>query len=294
MPRRARPLAVLQPGPMGALRWLGRLVGASLRHWYEDGAGQLAAAIAYYGLLSFLPFLLLLGHAALAMLGRDPVEVRELLASIRVFVPTFDDAAWVQLQDQVERHEAWSLASFVVLAFLASRVVYAAHHAVARIFDPDHVPPVVRGLMRAAASILLTAAAMVLLGLVFVTSSLVQYVSRSADTAPWLAEALAGTGLVRHVVPTLALFIVGWLAYRHAPVRRPTAVHAALGAAVFATGTHLAVVVQAKGVGALIENDLVYGSFVGVVTFVAWTWLVAALLLLGAEIVAVLEGARES
>jgi len=293
MPRSTRPLT-LTPGPLGVLRWLVRLIAASLKHWYEDSAGQLAAGIAYYGLLSFLPFLLLLAHAALAMLGRDPVEVRELLGSIRAFLPTFDDASWVQLQNQVEQHEAWSFASFGVLTFLASRVVYSAHHAVARIFDPDHAPAGVRGLMRAAASILLTAAAMILLGLVFVTSSVVQYISRAAATAPWLAEALAGTLVVRHVVPTVALFVVGWLAYRHAPRRRPTRAHAALGAAVFATGTHLAVVAQAAGVGALVENDVVYGSFVGVVTFVAWTWLVAALLLWGAEIVAVLEGARES
>jgi uncharacterized BrkB/YihY/UPF0761 family membrane protein len=150
-----------------------------------------------------------------------------------------------------------------------------------------------RGLLRIASSIALTAAAMVLLGSVFVATSLVEYVSQSANTAPWLVEALEESGLARHVVPTLVLFLVGWLAYRHAPVTRPTPAHAALGAAVFATGTHLAVVAQAKGVGALIENDVFYGSLVGVVTFVGWTWLVAALLLLGAEIVAVLEGARE-
>lgn len=267
-----------------------RLAG---RHWADDECDKRAAAIAYYGLLSFFPFIILLASMASLVVGDDAADIQRALSPLRPMLPQLGAAFWDRVQDLVERRGLLSVFSLVVLVLLATRVTVAIESSLAAIFHAragrDRPR---RTWLLSLWSHFMTLAVLVVLGLTLTSVALMELLLRLSGSPRWVREAVESSMVTRHAIPFVLLVLVCYALFGRVPgmvVQRRWRI----AGGVFFALTHDAVVsLLARLTGALSARDIVYGSFVGVVSFAAWGWVAASLLLYSAEAVAQLNGDR--
>lgn len=263
--------------------------------FHRDGCQQHSAAIAYFALLSFFPFILLLASVASVLVGDSPEDLRASLQSLRPFLPALDDVGWSRIDQLVRGRSVFSLASALLLTWLASRVTLSTQLAVASVFHARlPAAPPRRGLAASIRAWLLTMAVLVALGVAIVAISVFEYVVRAAPGDMFLADVLRSAAITRHVVPFGMIASIGFVVYTAIPPRRVGWPHALAGAVVFGALHTLATKLFAASTVFAGRRDVIYGSFVGIVSFMAWFYIASCLLLLGAELVAELSEGRET
>ena len=200
---------------------LARAPWRALVGFREDGCQQHAAAIAYFALLSFFPFMLLLASVASVVIGDSPEDLRASLQSLRPFLPSLDEVAWSRIDQLVENRGVFSLASLLLLSWLASRVTVSTQLAVASVFHaraPDAPPR--RGFAAGLRAWLLTMALLVALGVAVVAVSVFEYVVRASPGDMLGASFLESAAITRHVVPFVVISAIGFVVYALIPRRR--------------------------------------------------------------------------
>lgn len=210
------------------------------RRWGSDGCSQHAAAIAYYALLSFFPFVLLLASIASAFLGDDATEIQHALEPLRPLLPPLGAVFWDRVQDLVDSRGVLSAASLAVLVWLATRVAASVDRAFRSIFPPERPGPAAQRWLRSLAAPALTLVALLALGLALTGMALLGVVMRSGRAPAWMPELVASTTFTRHGLPLLILLALGYALFAvlpRVPVRRRTRW---VGAAFFAIAHGLA------------------------------------------------------
>ena len=267
-----------------------RLAG---RHWLHDDCDKRAAAIAYYGLLSFFPFIILLASIASLLVGDDAGDIQRALSPLRPMLPQIGAAFWDRVQDLVARRGLLSAFSLVVLVLLATRVTVAIEHSLAAIFHAragrDRPK---RTWLSTLWSHFMTLAVLVILGLTLTSVAVMELLLRMSGSPRWVQDAVESSMFTRHAIPFVLLVLVCYALFGRIPGMRVQRRFRIAGGVFFALSHDLVVSLLARMTGAMSERDIVYGSFVGVVSFAAWGWMAASLLLFSAEAVAQLNGDR--
>ena len=264
------------------------------RRWIDDDCGQRAAAIAYYALMSFFPFIILLASVSSILVGDDAEDIRRALAPLRPLLPDLRAGFWDRVQELVDKRGVLSLASLGLLVVLATRVTVAVQRALRPIFrEAEHVP---RKRLRWSRWYLahgMTVAALVAIGLMLTSVALLEVFVRSERSPHWLNEAVASSLFTRHALPLVVLALLSYALFVFLPDVEIRRRYRLIGAVFFAAAHDLAMSAWARITGWLAPSDLLYGSFVGAVSFAAWTWIAASILLLSATLVAELNATRE-
>ena len=280
-----------------------RIVWRAVVHHAHDHCGIRAAAIAYYALLSFFPFVLLVA-VGVSMGFDDPGETRQLVSSLRPFLPFLRDDFWFELLQLVDQRLAgfvarrgWLFAAAVAALFLiASQVSAATMHAVNVIFrtrGPTHASALRRLLGRARA-FFMTAVVLLAMAAVFVGRGVLRSLEGWVARLPQYAQDLVHAARVGQLVlPTAVIVVVVYLLFRRLPQAHVAKRWALLGAALFAVGHDVALWAYGDFVAFTMRQGPIYGSFVGLVSLTAWVFWLSTLLLFCAEVIAILNGNRE-
>jgi len=279
---------VIQPVRWPALKdWRDVLV----RTWREagdDNVGLLAAGVAFYGFLAFVP--LLAATVLVYGLAAEPETVAEHIRQLFGVLPE-DAAALIgdQLRSMTESPDTakgWSLVVAVALA------VYGASKGSGAIVTALNIAYEVResrGFLKSTLlSLLMTVGALVVLVIAAAGISLMGWVEALFPAFPaWAHDAL------QILFWAFAVVAVGFglaAVYRYAP-NRPDApwVWISPGSA---TAT-LLWLVASLGFGFYVSNfgnyNATYGSLGGVVVFLTWLYLSAYIVLIGGEMNSELE-----
>jgi membrane protein len=259
--------------------WL-RFIYAVFRDFSTDRGPQWAAAITYYALLSIFP--LLLAIITLGSLIFDPEPeaiVTVIVEQIGDLLPAGEEEIGSIVEGAIQAGATVGFVSVLALLWSGSRVFSALTIALNVFFDADEPYDFLK---RTAIEL----GMLLSIGLFFVLALfsrwIVTYFWGVLDWFPqaqdflqrWLVEIIAGVLLL------VAIFLM----YRFIP-RRNVEWKVALAGAFFST---LAIVLARPLFGTYVQNfadyDVVYGSLGVLIVLIIWSWLMAVIILLGAEI----------
>jgi membrane protein len=267
---------------------------SAVAEFQKDQCTDLAAALTYYSVLALFPAVLAL-LSLLGVVGRGPRTADQILNLLQ-------DLGQNQVAEQlrgpiesmVSTQGAGLLLAFgIVLAlFSASGYVGAFGRALNRVYEIDEGRPVwkLRPLMVLVTLGLVVLAALVLVGLV-VSGPLARDVG---DAIGLRQQTVTVWNYAKWPVILLIVMVIVAILYHVTPnVRQPKFRWLSPGAVI----AILTWVLTSVGFGFYVSNfgsyDRTYGSLAGVIVFLLWLWITNLALLLGAEVDAELERARE-
>jgi membrane protein len=261
------------------------------RNFTHDNGFQWAAAIAYYGLLSVFPLVLLI--IALAAFIVDPQWAVDKASEL---LETLIPAQTLHIEELIDgaiqlRARATALSLFFLL-FTGSQVFSIMTQALNVAYDVgQHYTWWKRHLLRLAQAVIIGTLFVVGLAARLLLDLFWGQLSVLEGQAELIRQG------VRWVLPLALLILAFFLTYRYVP-RRDVSHRAALTGAI--TATVLFVAARPIFLGYLNrfgEYNLLYGSLTFLIILVLWAWLVAIILLLGGHVAAhtqkvLIEGQR--
>ncbi|WP_447977969.1 YihY/virulence factor BrkB family protein [Candidatus Nitrospira bockiana] len=246
------------------------------------GCSTLAASIAFFSLLSFLPMILVL-LSVVGLVLRHEAGYEAVVSFLRGFLP----ALGPDLAEEIKRVAALDTARWLMMLsalWFGLQVFYQVDYAIHVVFGSPRkrhplLSTVVSAMLLGLVGVLLAVSYLVtqVLGLIVLYAPAVARVD--------LAAVVAYRFLLSYVLPFgLVLLAVTGL-YRFLPHKRPAWRHAATGAAVLAVLWELAKHLFSHYVTTLPIYTRMYGSLLFVVLFLLWIYYSAMLFLFGAAIV---------
>ncbi len=271
-----------EPGERrGAPAWArttGTILNRTTRSIFANNAGEWAAAMAYYSLLSLFPLLLVAGSiAALVVDPRWAVErVTPVLGGM---LPQGSDLIERIVEQAIAARGQIGVISSIALVWTASRVFSALTLALNAVCDDDDPQDAPRRLI--VSTLLLSGIASV-----FVLALLAGvFVDQLWD---WLRFVPGDRGvlfgIIRHTTRALSLVGAYFLIYRFVP-RGTRERRAALIGAITATGLVLlaqplfVLLLQRSG-----TYQLIYGPLAAAATLMIWAWVVAFITLIAGQL----------
>ena len=264
-------------------RWQRRHAAAAfpvavVRKFLDDRASNLAALIAYYAFFSLFPLLLALVSALGFVLQDNPSLQDDVLDSALARIPVIG----AQLGDDIEPLAGSEVALAVGLAgtlWAGLGVTVALGRAFAEIWDIPRLEQ--RGALQAR---LRGVVVLLVLGLVLIGVTVLAGLAIGGRIGPW-AEQLGALGLA--LAANLAVFLAAFGLLTARPLRiselLPGVTLAAIGA----------LALQSAGSWyverTVAQASETYGTFALVIGLLSWFWLFSHLLLLAAEVNAVLR-----
>jgi membrane protein len=270
------------------------IVRRTLREFLRDDGLDLAAALTYYGVLAVFPALIAL-VSLLGVLGQGPESVTTILEVARRLVPV---EALTIVQPVIEGLAASSSAGLaLVLGLLGalwfvSAYIQAFGRAMNRVYEVEEGRPLPQLLAKTAVDTLLLGSLALCAVLMLLISG---PVARALGEVLGLGSSvLLLWGTLKWPVLALILAVVIAVLYYTSPnVRQPRFRWLSPGAL-------LAIIVWLGGsllFGLYVANfsnyGATYGSLAGGIVFLIWLWVSNLALLLGAELDAEIERARE-
>lgn len=258
----------------------------TVQAYNEDHVSLLAAALAYYALLSIFPLMLFL-LAVLSPFLESDAAMQAVERVIRVYLPTGSAVLRSTLREVTQLRGPLSLVAAVGFIWSASGVFDVLQLALNRAFNVPRARPVWRQRIVSLVMVIAT-------GLLFPASLVVTAVQQLAIRC----NLLTPDNPILYYYPLLTSFLVSvvifGVIYRFVPydptLRWRDVWRSALLAAVL---WELAKLGFAWYLTNLALLNLVYGSVGTIIAFMLWTYLTAIILLVGAELAAVLSEARE-
>lgn len=267
------------------MRGVGSVLLRSVQRFYGDEAFQLAAALAYYSLLSMAP-LLLIAVALAGVFFADGRVHTELIGQMRALIG--DEGALLAQtvidHTQGEERSAWSLFVGGVLMFVGAATVFAQlQHALNRVWRVEAEPG------NAIASFLkqrlLSFALVLAIGFLLMVSLVISAVLGALHT--YLDARLASAAAFWQALDLAISFglscVLIALMFKYLPDReiewRDTWLGAVVTSALFIVGKH--------AIGLYLGQTTIASSFGAagsVVVFMIWVYYAALILLFGAEI----------
>lgn len=266
----------------------------SISKFSSDGCTDLAAALTYYGVLSLFPAILAL-VSILGLVGQAEQTSQLLLDTVARLT---DAEVAATLRGPVEqltasRAAGWTLALGLVTAlWSASGYVGAFGRSMNKIYGRDEGRPAWK--LRPAL-FLVTLAAVLMAAIMALLLLLTGPVARAVGDVVGVGEAAITVWNIAKwpVVAILAMVLVAVLYYFTPNVRQPKFRWISVGAAL----ALFALLVASVGFGLYVANfskyEATYGTIAGMIVLLLWIWIMNLTLLLGAQVDAELERARE-
>lgn len=267
----------------------------TLLSFYDDQMTHHAAALTYYALMSLFPALLL-GLSLLGLLGQYPETYDAIIGYVREVSPEsvitpLDDSLRNALQSKSTAATGLAI-SVVVALYGTTGALEAARRALNVVFEVDGG----RGFLRrkaidVASTFVLMALILASLVMVFVGGGLAEdllgFVGLGSTAAAiWSIARWPGALLVAMLVFALVYYVTPDVRQRGFRWLSPGA---AVGVAVWL----LASLGLSTYVSRIADVGAIYGTFTGAILLVGWLWLTNVALLLGAELNAEIERAKE-
>jgi membrane protein len=273
------------------LEWLRALLAGITRAFpravedlFRDRCPQYAAAIAYRVLFSLFPLTIALVSIFGLVLQDD--ELRQRVIDELLDILPVSETAQGDVQASIEGIasplSAFGLISLIALLWGASGMMASIRIGLEAALKVERGRPAAHAKL---VDLVVVAAAGLLVLLVVGLSAFAAFFSRLLDR---IAEELGvdttlSGGIVRDVVQLVVIGVMALLLYRFVPARRLKARGALAGAALTAVGTWGAAKLLEIVFSDFSRYNLIYGSLAGVMTFLFFVYVVALILLLGAE-----------
>jgi len=242
-----------------------------------------AAAIAFYGLLSFGPVILvLLAISGVVLSGSDSL-MEEIQEGLVLLFPAAQDELVHQLTSFVSRSKVFGIVGMLGLLWSGSRVFASLDISLNEIWRVRNTRPYWKHRLLAIALVPLLLLAF--LGSLAATSFYSLLVGSRLPSLGIVAHDLPILGdLVSYVLPLLLSWLFFFLLYWFLPARKIPPRSAAIGAAVAAILWGLAKL----GFDVYLQNfgrmDAVYGTAAGIVIVMLWFYYTAFTFLVGAVV----------
>lgn len=273
------------------LEWLGalgrgvlRAVPRAVEDLFTDRCTQYAAAIAYRVLFSLFPLSIFLVSIFGLVLQDD--ELRKKVINEIVDLLPVSQSGQSDVQSSIEGIatplSALGFVSLVALVWGASGMMASIRLGLEAAMKVERGRPAAHAKL---IDFVLVAAAGLLVLVVVGLSAFAAFFSRLADrAAERIGVQTSFTGqLLRDGFQIVLITVMALLLYRFVPARHLRARGALAGAVVTALGTWAAVRILAIVFGDFSRYNLIYGSLAGVMTFLFFVYVVALILLFGAE-----------
>jgi membrane protein len=268
--------------------------GKTVREFSDDECTDLAAALTYYGVLSFFPGLIAV-FSLLGVLGQGDQAADTVLGIVESVAP--GDTAEA-LRGPIEQMSSSPAAGFAFVSGIllalwsASGYVGAFGRAMNRIYEIEEGRPFWKlrpmQLLVTVITVILVTSALVLL----VVSG---PVTDAIGSALGLGETVTTVwDIVKWPILALVVVVIVAILYYATPnAKQPKFRWISLGALLAIIVLAIATTVFALYVTNFSNYDRTYGSLAGIVIFLLWLWIANLALLFGAEFDAELERGRE-
>lgn len=260
---------------MNVLRFLLDAVNAFLR----QGCPSLAAALAFFSLLSLFPLVFLLLYGISFLVSQDIIGEQFMLSFLKGFLPSLGE----RLAEELHRISSLESVRWLVLLsffWFGGLVFYELDYALNVVFESTQKR---HPLISTAISIALLGSTGLLLFVSYVATETITFLTAYAPRL-WGLDLVALAAHEFHLTYTLPFalaFLAVSLLYRLVPRRRPRWRDAMAGALTFGLlWVSTKVIFISYGSYAVVYAQL-YGSLLEVVLLLLWVYYSAGLLLLG-------------
>jgi membrane protein len=248
--------------------------------WSEDHLGETAAALTYYGILALFPFLLFV--VAITSLLLDPVLIEAVVSSLATVAPGAATDILSTRLTSLYRSPSGGLVTLGLLGafFSTSRAVDELMQALNRCYEVRETRPYWK---RRALSLLMTIVA----GIFLILAALLMFLVPAIGH--WTGGPVgAAITWLRFPVAALVMMIFWSLLYRFLPNVKPSFHLISPGSV---SGVLVWLVASwgfTEYVRRFAHYEKTYGALGGVIILLVWMWLSSAVVLMGAELNAIL------
>ena len=265
-----------------------RFFGAALAKFWRDEGLFLASGIAFQVLLCLIPITLLVFSFAGSYFFSHERVMEQFGRYLEQAAPTLDAHLRGDLLEVVDHRRTTGIVGTLGLLWIATALFGSLRMALNAIYEVPRARGALHGMAFDLAMIVLSTAAFLAS---IVLTAVIEYLRHAPALFPEFRERLMGAAVL-YVVPFFAVLVILFLIYYLVPNQQVGARSAAWGAlftgVLWEAAKHLfAWYVSASG-----SYSLVYGSLSALAALLVWTYYSAAVLLLGAEVAALLEKAR--
>ncbi len=271
------------------MRFLLTLSRRSVEEFFADSCTQMAAAISYYVLFSIFPLLIFLVGVMGFFLADSQLE-REVIDAVHGFIPLSEDEGRGEVTEAVEgvagvSSGALGLFGLIGMAWSGSNMFGIIRRSINTAYDLEYQRPAVQ-------QKLLDLAMVAGVGAFFLVSigatGFLRVARQRSEEIPYLGDAAEQAGFawdaISFLIPLALSFLAFTFLYWVVPAAKVRLRDVWLGALVAAFLFQVTTI----GFSIYLENfanyGLVYGSLGAVVAFLFWVYLVANILLVGAEV----------
>lgn len=268
---------------MQALRFLLSLLRSFRRH----GCASLAASLAFFSLLSLFPLVFLLLYGLSFVVSHDVIGEQVLLSFLKGFLPSLGEHVAAELH-RVSALETVRWAVFLAFAWFGTLVFYELDYALNVVFESTwRRHPLI--------STAIAVASLAVSGLVLILSYVAtQTINFLTGYAPklWGLDLLALAAhdwFLTYTLPFALAFLTVTVLYRLVPRWSPQWRESMIGALTFSLLWVAAkLLFVTYGTYATLYTNL-YGSLLEVILLLLWVYYSSVLLLIGAEVVRLLQ-----
>jgi len=260
------------------------ILRASFRAYSQHGCMNLAAALAFYTILSLIPFLFLLVSATAFLLGSSEEAHRWAQGLLESLFPRTGSLIFAEVRSISQRAGVLGLIGILSMVWTASVFFTSLEKAMMVVFRIEER----RGFLRAK----ITALAMVpAAGFILFLSLLVSILSEHLEKIEWV---IGGTPLLPggvlefllgYILPYMILVFALTVVYKFVPNTEISYRHAFAGGAACAFLFELAKHFFTWYVHRAQQYSIVYGSLEAIVILVLWSFYSSNILLFCAELV---------
>ena len=267
----------------GVVNGVSRALPRAVEDMVTDRCTQYAAAIAYRVLFSLFPLTIALVSIFGLVLQDDELR-QQVIDELIDFLPV-SESGQGNIQTSIEQIAtpltAIGLISLVALLWGASGMMASIRLGLEAALKVDRGRPAARAKL---VDFVLVAAAGVLVIVIVGLSAFGAFFSKLVDRfTEWAGVATPSGLLLRDGLQLVAIGVTVLLLYRFVPARRLNRRGALAGAILTAVGVWGSTKVLAIVFSDFSRYNLIYGSLAGVMTFLFFVYVVAWILLLGAE-----------
>jgi membrane protein len=267
----------------GVVRGIARALPRAIEDMFTDRCTQYAAAIAYRVLFSLFPLAIALVSVFGLVLQDDELR-QQVINEVTDLLPV-SQSGQGNIQQSIDQIatplSAIGLISLVALLWGASGMMASIRLGLEAAMKVDRGRPAARAKL---VDFILVAAAGVLVVVIVGLSAFGAFFSKLVDRfTEWAGIATPSGLLLRDGVQLVAIGVTVLLLYRFVPARKLRRRGALAGAILTAVGVWGSTKVLAIVFSDFSRYNLIYGSLAGVMTFLFFVYVVAWILLLGAE-----------
>ncbi len=282
--RLARKVRAPLEGARALAHGIGRALPRAIEDLFHDRCPQYAASISFHVLFSLFPLTIVL-VSVFGLVLQDE-ELRQRVISELVDVLPVSEEGQANVQSSIEGIasplSAIGFVSLIALLWGASGMMASIRIGLEAALKVDRGRPAAHAKL---VDFVVVGAAGVFVLLVVGLSAFAAFFSRLADriTHEIGVEPNLSAVLLRDGVQLVAIGVMVLLLYRFVPARKLRTRGAVAGAVLTAIGTWGAARILAVIFADFSRYNLIYGSLAGVMTFLFFVYVVALILLLGAE-----------